>query len=170
MPSAPYRPADDEARRLALALVARARHAALAVLDPEDGRPMISRIAFLAVAGAAPVSLVSSLAGHTRALRRVPECALLLGRIDGKGDPLTHPRLSLRAEARFVARGGADHVALRATWLEHLPKSKLYIDFADFSFVRFHPSGAELNGGFGKAFRLNRADLAPVMSLDTEGQ
>ncbi|WP_323777760.1 hypothetical protein [Leisingera sp.] len=36
---------------------------------------------------------------------------------------------------------------------------------ADFIFVRFAVTGAHLNGGFGKAFRLAAADLHPPGSI-----
>jgi putative heme iron utilization protein len=48
---------------------------------------------------------------------------------------------------------------LRAHWLKGHPKAALYIDFADFAFVRLTPESALLNGGFGRAFRLSPEDL-----------
>ena len=37
------------------------------------------------------LTLVSALAPHFRALRENPDCALMLGEVGDKGDPLTHP-------------------------------------------------------------------------------
>jgi heme iron utilization protein len=51
---------------------------------------------------------------------------------------------------------------LRALWLAQHPKAQLYVDFADFAFVRLAPRGAALNGGFGKAYALDAADLPPA--------
>ena len=48
---------------------------------------------------------------------------------------------------------------LRAHYLTHQPKAKLYIDFGDFSLVRLRVTKAHLNGGFGKAFILTPEDL-----------
>ncbi len=152
------RPVDDEMRAMARGLLARARFGALAVLVGEPPRPFVSRIA-LGSDRAGPLSLVSELAQHTGALRARPECALLVGEPGEKGDPLTHPRLSLQCMAEFVARDAPDFAPLRAAWLESHPKSKLYIDFADFSFVRFRVEAAFLNGGFGLASALTPADL-----------
>lgn len=160
MPDSPLRPTDDEARALARRLIAEARHAALAVTG-EDGAPQVSRIALVPGPDGAPLSLVSSLAQHTAALRRDPRAALLIGEPGPRGDPLTHPRLSLQARAAFLPREAPDHAALRAHYLALQPKAKLYIDFADFSLVRFDPAEALLNGGFGRAFRLEAADLLP---------
>ena len=158
--TSPIRPTDDEARRLARALIDAARFGALATLDP-SGAPLVTRVAVGTDAEGVPVTLVSDLSAHTRAMRADPRVSLLLGEPGPKGDPLTHPRLTLQARAAFVPRDGAGHAALHARWLGAHPKSKLYIDFADFSFVRLCAIGAALNGGFGRAFDLTPADLRP---------
>ena len=159
MPTVTIRPTDDQARQLAQDLLARSRFASLATTDPECGDPTISRIAVLYGPDGHLLTLISKLSAHTRALHVNPRCSLLIGEPGPKGDPLTYPRLSLRSDARFVPRAGSEHPALRDLWLKHRPKAKLYIDFSDFGFVRFMPISADLNGGFGKAFRLAKADL-----------
>ena len=155
----PVAPADQSARILAQTLLAQARHAAIAVLDP-DGAPFVSRIALGLTPDGAPVTLVSALALHTQALLRDPRCALLVGEPGDKGDPLTHPRLTVRATARFVARSDPGHDPLRAHYLATHPKAKLYVDFGDFAFVVLAPLSGLLNGGFGQAFALSADDLA----------
>ncbi len=157
----PIRPTSDEARSLARDLIDRATFAALAVLDPQTGRPVATRIAVLGHSGGAITTLISDLSSHTRALRGDPRASLLVGEPGTKGDPLTYPRLSLSVTAEFVAKDAEDRVTLRNVWLHHRPKTKLYIDFADFNFVRFNVLSADLNGGFGKAFRLTPEDLSP---------
>ena len=153
----PFRPVDAEARALARRLLDSASFAALGVL--EHGQPAVTRIAFATTPEGAPLSLISDLSTHTAALRADPACSLLIGEPEGKGDPLTHPRLTLQARAQFIPQGSAAHVALRAHYLGLRPKAQLYIDFADFHLVRFDVSHALLNGGFGKAYRLTPGDL-----------
>lgn len=159
----PVHPATPEAIALARDLLA-LPHAALAVTDA-DGTPAISRIAFgvspANLPSAAPLTLISNLAPHFAALQANPACALLLGEPGAKGDPLTHPRLMLKAAARFIAHDDPTRPALRDHWLATHPKSKLYIDFADFAFVRFTLTSALLNAGFGKAHRLPPESLIP---------
>ncbi|MBC2836405.1 pyridoxamine 5'-phosphate oxidase family protein [Paragemmobacter straminiformis] len=157
MPKDPVQAATPEAIALARDLLA-LPHAALAVTDPADGTPAISRIA-LGLSPDGPVTLISSLSAHHAALQADPACALLLGEPAAKGDPLTHPRLMLKARAEFVAPDDPARPALRDHWLQTHPKAKLYIDFADFAFVRLHPVSALLNAGFGKAHRLSADDL-----------
>lgn len=153
------RPPDDEIRAIARALLAGARFGALAVLLEAPTRPFVTRIAVLAPLGRAPIALVSSLSRHTGALTKTPACSLMVGEPGAKGDPLTHPRLSLECRAEFVPRDDAEFPALRAFWLEQVPKARLYADFADFSFVRFRVTAGFLNGGFGLAAALSPADL-----------
>ncbi|MEX5729888.1 putative heme iron utilization protein [Rhodovulum iodosum] len=156
----PLLPTDDAARKLARSLIAGARFGALGVLDPETGDPFVSRVAVGADAAGQPLTLVSELSAHTAALRANSACSLLLGEPGPKGDPLTYPRITLQARAHFVPRSTADHAALREDYLLSHPKAQLYVDFADFSFVRLVPHRALLNGGFGKAYGLSAADFA----------
>lgn len=156
----PFRKTDDAARAMARGLIDGATFAALAVVS--EGRPSVTRIALATDADGAPVSLISDLSSHTQALRQDPSCALLIGEPEDRGDPLTHPRITLHARAQIVDRTGAAHAALRERYLRLRPKAKLYIDFGDFHLVRFEVEDALLNGGFGKAYRLTKEDLKPI--------
>lgn len=151
----PIRPTDAEARSLARDLITAARFAALGVIDPATGTPMVTRIALVPGPDGVPLTLISELSSHTAALRANPACSLLIGEPGSKGDPLTYPRLTLQARAEQ-----ADKAALKAHYLTHYPKAQLYYDFGDFGLVRFAPLAGLLNGGFGKAYRLTPADLA----------
>ena len=145
-----FQPADASAKDLAQQLMASAQHGALAVL--KDGAPFVSRIA-LAPQNGAFLTLISDLAPHTAALRDHPTASLMVGD-PGRGDPLAHPRLTLSVSASFV-----DKSETAETYLQHQPKAKLYIGFADFHMVHLSITDGLLNGGFGKAFRLTPEDL-----------
>jgi putative heme iron utilization protein len=155
----PVSDADDAGRAQARELLETARFGALAYTDPATGTPAISRIAVGLDDSRTPVTLISQLSAHHAGLSAQPLAALMVGEPKPKGDPLTHPRLMIRLEARFIDRADPEHPSLRTRWLRDHPKSKLYIDFADFCFVRLTPLAAFLNGGFGRAMRLDPADL-----------
>lgn len=156
----PILPADAQAIATARQLWSGSPTAALAYSDPVSGTPFISRIGFgLAPAGIG-LTLISDLSQHTAALRTAPDAALLVGEVEPKGDPLNSPRLSVRVRAIFVPGDDAERSDLRARWLAGHPKARVYVDFPDFHFVRLVPSGAFLNGGFGRAYALTAADLA----------
>ncbi|WP_420860462.1 HugZ family protein [Algirhabdus cladophorae] len=154
----PIRPVDDDARALAVDLIAQAKFGALAVETTEG--PMVSRIALAQIAGFGLVSLVSDLSHHTQALQHSPRVSLLVGEPGEKGDALTHPRLTIQAQAVRVEHDTDTFREIAHEYLERLPKSKLYIDFLDFVFLQFKPVQAHLNGGFGKAYVLQPSDLA----------
>lgn len=149
----PVQPADAEALAMAQGLLALG-HAALAWQDPDTGAPGISRVSFARDAEAGLLTLVSGLAPHFRALRDRPDCALLLGEIGDRGDPLTHPRLMIRARASFVLLDDPARPGIRTRWLQRNPRATVYIDLPDFAFVRLTPVSALLNGGFARAFHI----------------
>ncbi|NRP86326.1 HugZ family pyridoxamine 5'-phosphate oxidase [Rhizobium lusitanum] len=149
---------DEDARNQARTLMHKAAHAALAVIDPETGFPSVSRVLIADDADGVPVILVSGLATHTRALLKDARASALFGE-PGKGDPLAHPRLTVRCSAERVDRQSDAHERIRGRFLERHPKSKLYIDFPDFCFFRLIPLDASLNGGFGRAYILSSEDL-----------
>lgn len=152
------RTTDEDARRLARGLVRSARFGALAVLEPDTGHPLASRTALATDMDGTPVILISTLSGHTSGLMADGRCSLLCGE-PGKGDPLAHPRVTLFAKARKIERGTDDHARLRRRYLARHPKAELYVDFGDFAFFRLELERASLNGGFGKAYALDRPDL-----------
>ena len=152
------RETDAEAIRLAKTLLRTARYGALAVLDPQSGAPLASRVAVATDLDGTPLILVSSLSEHTGGLDADPRCSLLLGE-PGKGDPLAHPRISLRCRAERLQRGTPAQIRAERRYLNRHPKAKLYAGFGDFAFFRLEVERASLNGGFGKAYHLDRADL-----------
>jgi heme iron utilization protein len=158
----PVRAVDDEALALARKLADEARIAGLAFMDEATGGPSISRI-MIARAGASLITLVSSLAAHAGGLALDRRCALLLGE-PGKGDPLAHPRISVIAQAARMPSDAKSDPALAGPFLELHPKAQLYFGFGDFHFWRFDIVRADLNGGFGKAYRLDARDWAKAMA------
>jgi len=150
----PINPTDDDARALARSLLQDARFGALAVTHPDTQSPYVARVAMIWDEGAL-FTLVSTLSTHTKALQQAPRCAALIGEPGAKGDPLTHPRMTLMCTAREV-----DKPAHKVTWLKAIPKAQLYYDFSDFRMYVLSVSEAHLNCGFGKAFTLGAGDLS----------
>ncbi len=150
----PINPTDDTARQLAQDLLQSARYGAIAVTRPDTQTPYAARVAMLWHDGAL-LTLISTLSLHTKALAANPACAALIGEPGDKGDPLTHPRMTLMCTAHEI-----DKSALKSAWLTAIPKAQLYYDFSDFKMYELVVSEAHLNGGFGKAFNLVADDLA----------
>jgi putative heme iron utilization protein len=157
--SSVLRETDDEALKTARLLLRESRSAALAAQEPDDtGFPFISRVLVGIDIDGTPVLLASRLATHTSALLFDPRCSLLVGRT-GKGDPLTHPRMTIQCRAEAATTQEEIYARLRTRFLRRHPKAKLYIDFADFLFFRLNPERASLNKGFGLAYAITGDDL-----------
>lgn len=144
----------DTSRSLAQHLLRSARHGALGVLCPDTQSPLVTRVSVGTAPDGMPVTLISEISQHTGALRRNPACSLLVGEPGGRGNPLTHPRLTLQCSARHT-----DKDDLKPLFLSQHPKATLYYDFSDFIMLRLEVLAAWLNGGFGKAYRLDPEDL-----------
>ena len=152
------RETDEAAIRQARGLLRKARHAALAVLDPASGVPLASRVAIATDFDGSPVILVSSLAAHTGGLTADPRCSVLVGE-PGKGDPLAHARMTVPCLAEKIERTDPRHGRIEWRFLNRNPKSKLYAGFPDFAYFLLKPQSASLNGGFGKAYALTADQL-----------
>ncbi|MDO5705789.1 MAG: pyridoxamine 5-phosphate oxidase [Paracoccus sp. (in: a-proteobacteria)] len=153
----PIRQTDDHARAIARDLLTGMRHAVLSVLDPATGHPHLSRIACQVGPDGMPVALLSGLAAHSRALIADPRAGLLVESPPAKGDPMTHPRLSVQVIARILTDPPP---GIRDRWLTAHPRAAVFIDLPDFRFWELRPQSAWLNAGFGAAFRLTPADMA----------
>jgi putative heme iron utilization protein len=139
------------------ALLRRERIAHLATL--RQGAPMASMTLFLAEAGFAGFLVhVSRLAWHTQDMGQDPHVALSVAEADdGRADPFTLMRVSIRGEA-VQLRG--DEPELRALWLKKYPEQKINFELADFSFWRVKPRDARFVAGFGRIHNLSAAELA----------
>lgn len=151
-------PTDFEPRTVARDLLRRIRAGTLATLDRNTGHPFASLVNVGTDADGSPVILTSRLATHTANLEADGRASVLLAET-GKGDALTHPRLTVLGAFAVVPREAADEARLRRRFLAHHPKSQLYAGFADFAFWRMNVVSAHLNGGFARAADLKAADV-----------
>jgi putative heme iron utilization protein len=127
--------------------------ATLATLARDTHYPFATLTSVATCPDGAPLLLLSGLAHHTKNLRADPRASLLLAE-SGKGDPLTHPRLTVVGRVAPLNDPFA-----RKRFLRRHPKAALYADFPDFGFFRLQPEGAHLNGGFARAADYNGADM-----------
>lgn len=156
MSNDPFLPTDAGAVALARRLIHQARHASLGTIDPETGIPLVTRIALQVDTDGAPVALLSGLAAHSRALAADPRAGLMLtDDTADKGAAMAQARLSILGRA-LPATAYPDR---RARWLDRDPKALIYIDLPDFRFWRIQPQSGLLNAGFGRAYRLQAADM-----------
>ena len=147
---------DDETRAALSGLLSKERIAHLATL--RGGAPMASMTLYLADKTLSAFYVhVSRLAWHTQDMLHDPRVALSIAEIDdGRADPFTLMRVSIRGEATQLQ---GEHPALKAKWLERFPQQAINFELADFSFWRIIPRDARFVAGFGRIHNLSAADL-----------
>jgi heme iron utilization protein len=135
-------------------LLRSARSACLATVA--KGQPFASLVTPACMPDGALLMLLSRLSEHTRHLIADPHCSVMVSGTAESANPQTTPRVTVTGVAEVV-----NDPALKARYLAVHPYASLYADFGDFATWRIAPAGALLVAGFGRAFRLKGADLAP---------
>jgi heme iron utilization protein len=158
------RPAEDfNPVAVAKSLLRATRSGALATLDRNTGHPFSSLVNVATDIDGSPLILVSRLSTHTANLENDPRASVLLA-ATGKGDPLSHPRLTVLGTFTNIPRDDPQDARLRRRFLSHHPKSQLYAVLPDFSFWRLNVAAAHLNGGFARAADLKAGDIMTDMA------
>ena len=137
-------------------LLRNARIAHLGTL--RQGAPLVSMTLFLATPAFDAFHLhVSRLAWHTQDMLADARVALTVAEADdGREDPFSLARVTLRGEARQL---GADE-SLKRAWLARFPAQAVNFELADFSFWRVAPRDARFVAGYGRIHNLSAAELA----------
>lgn len=174
---------DGAARNLGRRLLRCTDVATLATLAVNDGRadgfaarlppgfatrfPFASLVTMATAYDGSPLLLLSHLSVHTRALLGDPTCSLLLRPAQpATGDPLNQPRLSLTGRAERLDRDHPQRCWMLERFLERHPEAARYAGFSDFDLFRIEIAAALLNGGFARAYALDRADLITPLGED----
>lgn len=150
----------DAATTLTLVnLLRRERVAALGTL--RGGAPLVSMVACLPRDDFSAFHLrVSRLAWHTQDMERDARVSLaFFERDDGRADPQTLARVTIRGEAARLPDGDEAQDRLKAQWLARFPESAVTFELADFAFWRVTPSDARFVAGLGRTHNLSAAEL-----------
>ena len=125
------------------------------------GAPLVSMTLYLPARdfGAFHVH-VSRLAWHTQDMLQDPRVALsMAGTDDGRADPFTLMRVSIRGDAVQLSDQDSSFPDLKAAWLTRFPEQAINFELADFSFWRITPRDARFVAGFARIHNLSHADL-----------
>jgi putative heme iron utilization protein len=144
---------DTETAGLLRQLLLKERTAHLGTL--RNGAPMVSMTLFLPEKDFSAFYVhVSRLAWHTQDMARDSRVALSIAETDdGRADPFTLMRVTIRGEAAQIAAGPKD------AWLERFPEQAINFELADFSFWQITPRDARLVAGFGRIHNLSATEL-----------
>jgi heme iron utilization protein len=124
-----------------------------------QGAPMVSMTLFLPAPDFSAFHVhVSRLAWHTQDMGQDPRVALSIAETDdGRADPFTLMRVSIRGEAVNLS---GDQAELKKSWLDRFPEQAINFELADFSFWRIAPRDARFVAGFGRIRNLSAGELA----------
>ena len=147
---------DADTSRALAALLRKERIAHLGTL--RGGAPLVSMTLYLAAPDFSAFWLhVSRLAWHTQDMLQDPRVSLSVADTDdGRADPFTLMRVSIRGEASMVQHDPS----LKEQWLKRFPEQAINFQLADFSFWKVTPRDARFVAGFGRIHNLSAADLA----------
>jgi putative heme iron utilization protein len=120
------------------------------------GQPFASLVTPACMPDGSLLMLLSRLSEHTRQLAADPRCSVMVSGAAVSANPQMMPRVTVTGVAEVV-----DDAALKARFLAVHPYASLYADFGDFATWLLRPAAGLLVAGFGRAFRLKAADLAP---------
>jgi len=150
---------NDDERATLRALLRTARVAHLGTL--RAGAPMVSMTLFLAERDFSAFRIhVSRLAWHTQDMESDPRVALSVAQTDdGRADPFTLARVTLRGAAERLPNEGAQHAAWKREWLARYPESAINFELADFAFWAIRPGDARYVAGFGRVHNLSAQAL-----------
>lgn len=122
------------------------------------GAPLVSMTLYLPAPDFSAFYVhVSRLAWHTQDMLQDPRVALSIAETDdGRADPFTFMRVSIRGEASLLQE---ENPSLKTRWLGRFPEQAINFQLADFSFWQIAPRDARFVAGFGRIHNISAADL-----------
>ena len=145
--------AEDSA--LLAGLIRKERLAHLGTL--RDGAPMVSMTLYVPESDFSEFFVhVSRLAWHTQDMLKDPRVALSIAETDdGRPDPFTLARVTIRGEAALIPDQDPLVPDLKIAWVSRFPEQAVTFEFADFSFWKIAPRDARFVAGFGRIHNLS---------------
>lgn len=140
-------------------IMRRALKASLATINHKTGTPYASLVMVAMHADGAPLTLISTLAEHTKNIAKDPRASLLLDETGGLGDPLEGARVTVSGIMEKT-----EDPMVRNRFLNRHPAAAGYVDFEDFAFYTLRVEGAHFVGGFGRINDLTAQELKTDIS------
>jgi heme iron utilization protein len=147
---------DSDTSALLRKLITKERIAHLATL--RGGAPMASMTLFMPEPDFSAFYVhVSRLAWHTQDMMQDARVALSVAEADdGRADPFTLMRVTIRGDAARIEDGPKD------AWLKRFPEQTINFQLADFSFWKVVPRDARFVAGFGKIHNISAKELEAI--------
>lgn len=153
---------DAQSEKVLAQIIRSTRIATLGTL--RDEAPQVSMAAYIyADDFSAFYVFVSRLAQHTLDMQKDKHVSLLICETDdGRADPQTLARVSIRGTAESIQNGEPGYTPLKEQYLARFSESVQLFSLADFNFWRINPKGGRYVAGFAKAFNITAETLIEV--------
>jgi putative heme iron utilization protein len=153
---------DVQSEKILAQIIRNTRIAALGTL--RDAVPHVSMVAFVAAQDFSTFHIfVSRLAQHTMDLQKTKYMSLLITETDdGRDDPQTLARVSIRGSAELMQIGEPGYTPIKATYIERFPNSEPLFKLEDFGLWRIKPKGGRFVAGLAKAYNITPETLIKV--------
>lgn len=153
---------DIESEKLLAQIIRGTRIAALGTL--REGAPRLSMVAFVPAEDFSAFYIhVSRLAQHTVDMQKDRQVGFLIAEVDdGRADPQTLARVSIRASAEMIQNGEPGYTPLKDLYLARFLEAGQFFKLDDFSFWRIKPKGGRFVAGFAKAYNITVETLQKV--------
>ena len=153
---------DAQSEKLLAQIIRNTRIAALSTLRDEE--PLSSMVAFVPLEDFSAFYIhVSRLAQHTVDMKKKKQVSLLITETDdGRADPQTLARVSIRCSAEMLENGAPGYTPIKELYLARFTASEEIFKLDDFNFWRLRPKGGRYVAGFAKAYNVTVETLQDV--------
>lgn len=150
---------DAQSEKVLAQIVRDTRIATLCTL--RDEAPQGSMVAYIVTDDFSTFYIhVSRLAQHTVDMQKDKRVGLLICETDdGRPDPQTLVRISIRGVAEAIENGQPGYARLKQAYLARFPESEQVFKLSDFNFWRITPRGGRYVAGFAKAYNITAESL-----------
>jgi putative heme iron utilization protein len=153
---------DTQSEELLAHILRSTRIASLGTL--RDEAPLISLVPFVLAEDFSMFYIfVSRLAQHTVDMQKDKHVSLMIAETDdGRDDPHTLGRVSIRGSAESIPNGVPGYTPLKNLYLERFPESGQLFKLEDFNFWSIRPRGGRFVAGFSRAYNITVETLQDV--------
>ncbi|MFN8413094.1 MAG: pyridoxamine 5'-phosphate oxidase family protein [Anaerolineales bacterium] len=153
---------DAQSEKILTHIIRTTRIASLSTVRDEE--PFSSMVAFVPAEDFSAFYIhVSRLAQHTVDMKKNKRVSLLITETDdGRPDPQTLARVSIRGSAEMLENGAPGYTPLKEMYLARFPEAAQIFQLADFNFWRIKPKGGRFVAGFAKAYNITVETLQKV--------
>ena len=156
---------DENSEQILARLIRSTRIAALGTIH--EGEPNLAMVAYAFAEDFSAFYIhVSRLGKHTTDMENNPHVSLLIAETDdGRPDPQTLARVSIRGMSEILPRTDPDYAQVKKIYLDRFPEAEQFFSLGDFNLWRITPIGERFVAGFGRAFNLVPEALKKVSSI-----